>query len=187
MRVVLPDLQLDYFPINIRVIPGRTLRKNRAFSWPHHDQSIRHKCQEGCTQDGFERSRPANQGHSTYPGKVFHPLSQISNKTMGVPQGLTVSKRDNSVQSVEDHWGVNHFVVVQFPQILHLGDSALVELELVMLEAQGDLLEYIVDNHNDEILVVTVERSNQDSKEVDIAVLHFPWLGKYLLHDVDNL
>lgn len=98
-----------------------------------------------------------------------------------------MSKRDNSVQSVEYHWGVNHFVVVQFPQILHLGDSALVELELVMLEAQGDLLEYIVDNHNDEILVVTVERSNQDSKEVNIAVLHFPWLGKYLLHDVDNL
>lgn len=56
-----------------------------------------------------------------------------------------------------------------------------------MLEAQGNLLEYIVDNHNDEILMITVEGSNQDSKKVDIAVLHFSWLGKNLLHDVDNL
>lgn len=106
---------------------------------------------------------------------------------MGAPQGLTVSECDNSVQSVEYHWGVNHFVIVKFPQILHLGDPSLVELEVVLLEAQGDLLEYVVDNHYDEILVVTVERSNQDSKQVNIAVLHFPWLGKDLLHDVDNL
>lgn len=56
-----------------------------------------------------------------------------------------------------------------------------------MLEAQGNLLEYIVDNHNDEILMITVKGSNQDSKKVNIAVLHFSWLGKNLLHDVDNL
>lgn len=98
-----------------------------------------------------------------------------------------MSERDNSVQSVEYHWGVNHLVVVKFPQILYLGDSALVELEVVMLQAQGNLLEYIVDNHNDEILMITVEGSNQDSKKVDIAVLNFSWLGKNLLHDVDNL
>lgn len=56
-----------------------------------------------------------------------------------------------------------------------------------MLEAQGNLLEYIVDNHNDKILMITVEGSNQDSKKVNIAVLHFSWLRKNLLHDVDNL
>lgn len=56
-----------------------------------------------------------------------------------------------------------------------------------MLEAQGNLLEYIVDNHNDKILMITVEGSNQDSKKVNIAVLHFPWIGKNLLHNADNL
>lgn len=98
-----------------------------------------------------------------------------------------MAKSDDSVQSVEYHWRVNHFVVIKFPQILHLGDSALVELELVLLEAQGNLLEYIVNNHDYEILMVTIERSNQDGKKVNIAVLHFPWLGKNLFHDVDNL
>lgn len=98
-----------------------------------------------------------------------------------------MSERNDSVQSVEYHWRVNHLVVVKFPQILYLGDSALVELEFVMLEPQGNLLEYIIDNHDDEILVITVEGSNQDSKKVDIAIFNFSWLGKNLLHDVDNL
>lgn len=187
MIVVLPDLQLDHFPVNIQGHTWKNVKKKSSFFLAaprskHTPQVSRRVHTRRIRKKSSGKSRTFNLSREGVP-----PTIPNQQQKMGFPQGLTVSERDNPVQSVEYHWGVNHFVIVKFPQILHLGDPSLVELEVVLLEAQGDLLEYVVDNHNDEILVVTVERSNQDSKQVNIAVFHFPWLGKDLLHDVDNL
>lgn len=187
MIVVLPDLQLDYFPANIQDNTWKNVKKKSSFFLAaprskHTPQVSRMVHTRRIRKKSSGKSRTFSLSREGVPPTI--PDQQKYNERFS---GLTMSKRDNSVQSVEYHWGVNHFVVVKFPQILHLGDSALVELKFVLLEPQGDLLEYVVNNHYYEILVVTIERSNQDGKKVNIAVLHFPWLGKNLFHDADNL
>lgn len=100
---------------------------------------------------------------------------------------LTVSESDNSIKSIEYDWRVDHLIVVQLPQIFYLSDAALVELKIILFQTQVDLFKNIVNDHDDKVLVVAVQRSKEDSKKMDIAVFHFPWFGKYLLHDIDNL
>ena len=68
-----------------------------------------------------------------------------------------MSKGYNSVESVKYHWRVDHLKIVQFPQILYLRDSSLIELEVILFKARGNLLEDIIDDHDDKILVVTVK------------------------------
>lgn len=98
-----------------------------------------------------------------------------------------MSESNNAVQSIKYHGRIDHLVVVQFPQIFYLSDAALVELKVILFQTQIDLLEDIVNDHDDKVLVVTVQRSKEDSKQMDIAVLHFPGFGKYFLHDANDL
>ena len=52
-----------------------------------------------------------------------------------------MSKADDTVESIKNHRRVDHLVVVQFTQILDLRKATLIELEVILLETQGDLLE----------------------------------------------
>ena len=98
-----------------------------------------------------------------------------------------MSEGNNAVQSIKYHGRIDHLVVVQFPQIFYLGYPALVKFKVILFQTQSDLLEDIVNDHDDKVLVVAVQRSKKDSKQMDIAVLHFPGFGKYFLHDANDL
>lgn len=63
----------------------------------------------------------------------------------------------NAIQSVEDNARVDHFVVVELTQIFNLGDTSLVESEIVLLKAKCDVFKHIVNDSDREFLMVAVE------------------------------
>ena len=100
---------------------------------------------------------------------------------------LTIAKRDNPIQRVEDDRRVDHLVIVQLSKVLDFSDALLVELELILLESKGDSLEDVVHDPNHEILVVPVESADKNCEEVDIAVFDLDRLRKHTLQDINHL
>ncbi len=80
-----------------------------------------------------------------------------------------------------------HSVVVELPKVLDLSDTALIELKVILLEAERDGLNHGVDDANDEFRVVPVDGTEQDREEVDVAILDLSGLGEDLVKDGDNL
>lgn len=100
---------------------------------------------------------------------------------------LTVAKSDNPVQRIKDYGWVDHFIVVQLPEVFDFSHTLLVELEIVLFESQCDLLEDVVYNTNHEVLVIPVKCTDKNSEKVDIAVFDLDRLTKDTLHNIDHL
>lgn len=98
-----------------------------------------------------------------------------------------MTKRHDLVHYIKDHRVFQHSVVVEFSQVLDLGNSALVELEIILFEAEGNGLNHRVDNTDDKASVVPVDGAQQDSEKVDIAVFDLSRLREDLVQNCDNL
>jgi len=98
-----------------------------------------------------------------------------------------MAKCHDLVHDVKDHRVLEHPVVVEFAQELYFGDPTLVELEVVQLKSKTGGFNNMVDDTNDEIGVVSVQCAEDDSKQMDIAILDLPWLGEDLVKAGNNL
>lgn len=98
-----------------------------------------------------------------------------------------MAKRHNLIHGVEDDWMFNHSVIVEFANVLDLGNPSLVELEVVLLQPEADRLHDSVDNPDDESWVVPVNCAEENCEKMDIAVLDFARLGENLFKNGDNL
>lgn len=99
----------------------------------------------------------------------------------------TVAEGDNPIKCVKDDWRINHLVVVQLAEEFDLRDTSLVELEVVVFETQRDSLEDVVDDTDHEILVVSVQSTNQDGKQMNVAVLDLDWLAEHAFQNTNHL
>lgn len=70
---------------------------------------------------------------------------------------LTMTKSQNTIECIEDYRVINHSIVVQLAQVLDFGNSSLVELEIILLQAKHDRLHNIVNDSDDEVLVIAVQ------------------------------
>lgn len=96
-------------------------------------------------------------------------------------------KGNNAIQGIKNHWRVNHLIVVKLSKIFDLCNAFLVELEIIEFQAKGDGLQDIVHHTNNELLVIAVQSTGEDSQQVNIAVLYFVRSAKYSFKDIDNL
>lgn len=80
-----------------------------------------------------------------------------------------------------------HAIVVKLSQVFNLGDPALVESEIVLLESEADRLDQRVDDADHEFAMVPIQRAEENGEEVDIAVLDLSWFGEDLVKNRDYL
>ena len=98
-----------------------------------------------------------------------------------------MTKSDNTVQRVENDRWVDQFIVIQLTQILGLRYPFLIELEIVQLQAKSNWLEHIIHDPNDELLMVSVESTGENGKEMDISVLDFSGFAENPIKDTNDL
>ena len=82
---------------------------------------------------------------------------------------------------------LDHAIVVQLRQILDFCQPTLVKLEVILLQAEVDGLDHIVDDPNDEFRVVAVKRAQEYGQQVYIAVLDLPWPREDFFEDRNHL
>lgn len=63
---------------------------------------------------------------------------------------LTVPKCNDPIHRVKDHGVFKHAIVIKLAQVSNLGNPPLVELEVVLLKAEGDRLQNTADNPDHE-------------------------------------
>ena len=88
-----------------------------------------------------------------------------------LPDELTVSERNKAVKSIKNDGRINHLVIVQLSEIFDLCDAPLIEFEVILLEAECNLLEKVVDDHNYKVLMIAVQGPDQNRKEMYITIL----------------
>lgn len=123
----------------------------------------------------------------TRPGTGGPPSKDVSMLSTSNMLLLTVSKCHYAIHCIEDHGVVNHAIIVKFAQVLDLGEPALVEFEIILLQAKCNAFENGVNNRNHEALMISVESTRKNRKEMYVTVLDFPRPGEYLLENSNNL
>lgn len=82
---------------------------------------------------------------------------------------------------------LQHPIVIELSQEFDLGDTPLVELKIVVLKAEADGLEQRVDDTENELVMVSIQRTEENGKEMDIAVLDLARLGEDLVENCNYL
>lgn len=114
--------------------------------------------------------------------KAFHRLNTISILSRIFPIiPLTMTECDDPVESIKDDEGIDGFVAVELCEVFDLGNTPLVELKIVLFQAQSDLFKNVVDDCHFEIMMKFALLSDKVGKQVDVTILNFRWLGKHLL------
>ena len=103
----------------------------------------------------IENIDPTRDRRSTFYASRQPTISQFESQSR-----RAMAKGHDTVQSVEYDWRVDHLVIVEFSKVLDLGDATLIELEVVLLQAQSDLFQKIVHDRNDKLLVVAIQGSS---------------------------
>lgn len=140
-----------------------------------------------------KRTRKKSSGISRgfiFPGVGVPPSVRLSvNKNYGIRIRIcsTVSKRNNSIESIEYDRRINHFVIVQFTKILYFRKSPLVEFEVILFQTDSDPLEDVVDGSDHEVLMIPVKSTREYSEEVNTAILNLLWFAEYPLEYVNDL
>ena len=98
-----------------------------------------------------------------------------------------MTERHDLVHGIKDDGVLEHSVVVELPKVLDFGDTALIELKVILLEAECDGLDHGIDDANDKVRVVPVNSAQQDREEVDVAIFDLSGLGEDLVKDGYNL
>ena len=74
-----------------------------------------------------------------------------------------------------------HAIVVELAEIFYLGDASLVKYEVVLLQAKINGLDQGVDDSDGKFVMVSVQGTEENRQEVDVAVLYLARLGKDLV------
>lgn len=98
-----------------------------------------------------------------------------------------MSKGHDSIHGVKDDWMINHTIVVEFAKILDLCNSALVVFEVILLQANNDIFQEIVNDGRDKVLMISIQGTYEDCEKMDITILDFPGFRENLLQDSHNL
>ena len=75
-----------------------------------------------------------------------------------------MTKSQDSIKRIKDYRVIDHAIVVKLAQVFDFGNPSLVELEVILLQSKYNRFHDVVDDSDDEILVVTVQSTGQDSK-----------------------
>ena len=98
-----------------------------------------------------------------------------------------MSEGHDSIHCIKDDGMINHTVVIQFTKVLDLCNSALIVFELILLQANYDVFQEIVNDRRDKVLVISIQSTGEDCKKMNIAVLYFAGFREDLLQDSNNL
>jgi hypothetical protein len=98
-----------------------------------------------------------------------------------------VTHGHDPIHGIEDHGMLEHPVVVKFPDILHLSDAPLVELEIILLKAKEHGLCDSIDDLDNKVTVVPLQCAQQDCEKVYVAILDLSGLGEDLMENCNNL
>lgn len=84
-----------------------------------------------------------------------------------------MSESHDSIHCIEDDRVINHTIVIEFTQVLDLCDAALVEFEVILLQAKHNIFQEIVNDGGNKVLVISIQRACEDCKKMNIAKLDF--------------
>ena len=98
-----------------------------------------------------------------------------------------MAKCHDLIHGIEYHWVLKHPVVVELAKVLDFSNPPLVELEVILLKAERDGLNYMVNDANDKLGMISVEGTQENGKEVDVAIFDLPGLRKDFVQNRDNL
>jgi hypothetical protein len=87
-----------------------------------------------------------------------------------------MTKRHDLVHRVENHRMIDHSIIVQLTKVLDLGNSSLIEFEIILLKTKRDVLNYVVDYRRYKVLMIPVQSADQNSQKMNITVLDLPRL-----------
>jgi hypothetical protein len=82
-----------------------------------------------------------------------------------------MSKGHDTIQGIEDYRMINHAIVVQLAQVFHFCNSSLVVFEVVLLQPKHDVFQDVIDDSRNKVLMITVQCTGYDSKQMDISIL----------------
>lgn len=94
---------------------------------------------------------------------------------------------NDPVKGIKDYEGVNGFIAVELCEIFDLGNSPLVDFEVILFQTQSNLFKKIVDDCYFEIMVEFPLLRDEVGKEVDVTKFNLCWLGKYLFQYCNHL
>lgn len=75
-----------------------------------------------------------------------------------------MSKRHDTVHDIENNRVIYHTIVVQLSKVFDFSNSSLIELEVVLFQTKHNVFEDIVNYCSDEILVIAIQRTDQNCK-----------------------
>lgn len=87
-----------------------------------------------------------------------------------------MAKRHYSIHGVKYNWVINHPIIIEFTKILDFSDSSLVVLEVILLQADSDVFEYVVNDCYDKRLVISVQSTRKNGQKMNVTILDFAWL-----------
>ena len=77
---------------------------------------------------------------------------------------LTVAKGHDSVHCIKYYRMIKHPEVVKLSKIFDFGYSSLVEFEVILLQAEYNIFENIINSFDDEILMIAVQSACKNGK-----------------------
>lgn len=81
----------------------------------------------------------------------------------------------------------HHAVIVEFAKVLDFCNSPLIEFIIVLLKANCDVFNQVIDDTDHKFRVVPMKGADEDGKKMDVTIFNFPWLRKDLFKHSNNL
>ena len=73
-----------------------------------------------------------------------------------------MSEGHDSIHCIKDDRMINHAVVIEFAEILDLGDSALIVFEVILLQTYHNVFQEIVNDGRDKVLMISIQGTCED-------------------------
>ena len=83
-----------------------------------------------------------------------------------------MSKCHDLIHGVEDNGVFKHSIIVKLSQILNFRNAPLVELEVILFQAEADGFDDVVDHRDGEVRVIAVYSAEEYRENMDAAVLN---------------
>ena len=76
---------------------------------------------------------------------------------------------------------IKHAEVVKFAKVLDFSNSSLVEFEVILLQTENNVFQNIVNDCDDKVLMITIQSSCKNGKQVDVSILNLSGFREDLL------
>jgi hypothetical protein len=73
-------------------------------------------------------------------------------------------KCHDAIHGIKNHRMIKHAEVVQFAEVFDLCNPSLVELEIILFQAEDNVFQNVVNDCNDKILVVSIQGARENGK-----------------------